>query len=189
MEGAMVQIKLEEANAVNFYALCNLRLGDNIPEEYLGHGASYFIAVSKIDSNYIPMAIVDVSGAFTCEEFEEGKAAVGFIGYHIPTKADGIKDADEDLEERKDYYTIAGFMIDEKYRRRGYGKKALELLLDNIKKDKNHNRIQLTVHQENVAAIELYEKAGFRYKERANWFIVDEEKGIWHSYNIMELFY
>ncbi|MEN1936250.1 GNAT family N-acetyltransferase [Paenibacillus sp. 102] len=61
-----------------------------------------------------------------------------------------------------DMYWINGFMIDEKYQRKGHGKAALSEMIRWIT---NHfsqcKEIRLTVHKENIAAKNLYKNYGF----------------------------
>jgi diamine N-acetyltransferase len=60
-------------------------------------------------------------------------------------------------------YWIYRFMIDKNHQRRGYGKMAMELLLNEIRKDKNHNKIVLDVKLESIEAVELYKSFGFKF--------------------------
>jgi len=65
--------------------------------------------------------------------------------------------------ESLDNYWIFHFFIDRRYQGQGYGKAALNLLLQFIRD--HHPRcqaIQLTVHPENVRAQRLYTDAGFQ---------------------------
>lgn len=95
------------------------------------------IAQSKVQPECIPLAVYD------------DDLMVGFLMYCI----------DEDDGE----YWIYRMMVDKNYQSRGYGKKSMELLLDKIKEDKNHNKIFLGVHKESKAAVKLYESFGFKF--------------------------
>ncbi|WP_454192371.1 GNAT family N-acetyltransferase [Paenibacillus sp. Marseille-Q7038] len=72
---------------------------------------------------------------------------VGFTMYGID---------DEDKE-----YWISRLMIDEKYQSKGYGKAAMEKLIDRIKEDKKYQVIYISFEPENAWAKHLYEKLGF----------------------------
>ncbi|MGG0658644.1 GNAT family N-acetyltransferase [Rummeliibacillus pycnus] len=58
-------------------------------------------------------------------------------------------------------YWIYRLMIDAKFQSKGYGKAAMEKLIDLIKKDKKHQVIYLSFEPENDVAKHLYEKLGF----------------------------
>jgi diamine N-acetyltransferase len=73
---------------------------------------------------------------------------VGFIMYGIEPR------------DNNDYW-IDRFMIDEKHQKNGYGKKALEIIIEKIKQDKTHNKIKISTDPENITAINLYKKLGF----------------------------
>ena len=66
---------------------------------------------------------------------------------------------DYDLDE----YNIWHMMIDKKFQGRGYGEAAMEACLDYIatKPFGASNRVVLTCHKENFAALALYHKFGF----------------------------
>ena len=58
-------------------------------------------------------------------------------------------------------YIIDQFMIDLKYQGKGYGKAALNLLIEKLKKEGKYNKIELEYYEENKAAEKLYLNAGF----------------------------
>ena len=96
----------------------------------------YSLAQAKIYPDAIPLAIYN------------DDTPVGFIMY-------GIEPRDNNE------YWIDRFMIDEKYQNKGFGKKALEIIIEKIKQDKTHNKIKISTNPENIRAIELYKKMGF----------------------------
>ncbi|HEY7351049.1 MAG TPA: GNAT family N-acetyltransferase [Ktedonobacterales bacterium] len=64
--------------------------------------------------------------------------------------------------EDSSLYWVLHFFIDARYQGQGYGKAALELLLQEVEQQHSGCQvIQLTVHPENVAAQRLYTQAGF----------------------------
>ena len=52
-------------------------------------------------------------------------------------------------------------MIDEKYQRNGHGTKALQILIETIKRDKSHDKIKISTNPENTIARKLYAKLDF----------------------------
>lgn len=58
-------------------------------------------------------------------------------------------------------YWIYRLMIDEKFQGKGYGKAAMEELIDRIKQDRAYHVIYLSFEPENERAKRLYEKLGF----------------------------
>jgi diamine N-acetyltransferase len=96
----------------------------------------YSLAQAKIFPEAIPLAI-----------YNDDKP-VGFIMY-------GIEPRDNNE------YWIDRLMIDEKYQRNGFGKRALEIAIETIKQDKTHNKIKISTNPENLIARKLYAKLGF----------------------------
>jgi diamine N-acetyltransferase len=96
----------------------------------------YSLAQAKVFHEAIPLAIYN------------DDTPVGFIMY-------GIEPRDNNE------YWIDRFMIDEKYQKNGFGKKALELLIDIIKQDKAHDKIKISTNPENMVARKLYAELGF----------------------------
>lgn len=58
-------------------------------------------------------------------------------------------------------YDLQQFMIDEKYQGKGYGSKALELILDELRKEGRYDHVELCVKKADTEAIRLYGKHGF----------------------------
>jgi diamine N-acetyltransferase len=58
-------------------------------------------------------------------------------------------------------YDLQQFMIDEKYQGKGYGSRALELILDELRKEGRYDHVELCVKKADIEAIRLYEKYGF----------------------------
>lgn len=57
-------------------------------------------------------------------------------------------------------------MTDQRYQRRGYGKAAVELVLDEMKKEGRYGRVVLCHIEGNDAARKLYEHCGFVETDR-----------------------
>ncbi|MBE7103598.1 GNAT family N-acetyltransferase [Bacillus cereus] len=67
------------------------------------------------------------------------------------------------VQETTDMYWINGFIIDKKQQGKGYGKAALQEIINLIKnRFKECKEIRLTVHTDNVSAKKLYERYGFQ---------------------------
>ena len=62
----------------------------------------------------------------------------------------------------KNQYTVWEFFIDEKYQRRGYGRKALMLGIDWLRESFGVRDVYLGCKHENCAAEALYESVGFQ---------------------------
>ena len=71
-------------------------------------------------------------------------------------------------DERDGRYWLSAFLIDKKHQRRGYGKKALDLLIRELK-DKGVEALYLSYTPDNASAWRLYRSLGFvRTGERVN---------------------
>lgn len=136
-------IYLREINKDNFFDVIRLK----VSEEQKNFVASnvFSIAQSKVQTECIPHAIYNDT------------YAVGFLMYCI--------DCDDNN------YWIYRLMIDEKYQSNGYGKKAMEIIIERIKEDKSRNVIYISFEPENESARLLYEKLGFVSDNR----IIEEE--------------
>jgi len=127
-------ITLKEITRDNFWDCISLEVDPEQVEFVTSNAVS--IAQSKVQPECIPMAVYD------------DDLMVGFVMYCI----------DEDDSE----YWIYRMMIDKNHQSKGYGKNAMELLLEKIKEDKSRNKIFLGVHKESVAA-NMYKSFGFEF--------------------------
>ena len=93
------------------------------------------IAQAKAQPECVPLAIYD------------GETPVGFTMYCL------------DLEEKE--YCIYRLMIDSRYQRKGYGREALQKIIDKIKEDKEHHKILISFEPNNGVAKNLYISMGF----------------------------
>ena len=68
------------------------------------------------------------------------------------------------LDEDDHQFWIYRLMIDQRYQGVGYGREAMELLIDRIRglSDEDHNRIYISFEPENTVAKTLYESLGFK---------------------------
>ncbi len=58
-------------------------------------------------------------------------------------------------------YDLQQFMIDERFQGRGFGDDALDLILDELKKEGHYDHVEVCVKKDDAATIHLYEKHGF----------------------------
>lgn len=128
-------ILLKEITRDNFWECIELTVSKDQINFVTSNAVS--IAQAKVQPECIPLAVYD------------DDIMVGFVMYCI----------DEDDGE----YWIYRMMIDEKYQSKGYGKAALEKLLEIIKEDNLHNKIFLGVHKESTHAVKLYKSFGFDF--------------------------
>ena len=66
-----------------------------------------------------------------------------------------------DLDEPPACYDLQQFMIDRRHQGRGCGGEALRQLLAMLRAEGRYDAVEVCVHQENLAARRLYERAGF----------------------------
>ena len=67
-----------------------------------------------------------------------------------------------DLDEEPACYDLQQFMIDERYQGMGYGAEALRLIVAELEAEGNYPCAEVCVNREDVPALRLYEKLGFR---------------------------
>lgn len=100
--------------------------------------AKVYIKPDGENVEYIPFAIYD------------GDLIVGFIMHAF-------------VRETSNMYWINGFIIDQRQQGNGYGKAALQEIINLIKnRFKECKEIRLTVHKDNIFAKKLYECYGFQ---------------------------
>ncbi|HEY7341433.1 MAG TPA: GNAT family N-acetyltransferase [Ktedonobacterales bacterium] len=72
--------------------------------------------------------------------------------------------------ETADQYWLFHFFIDQRHQGRGYGKAALQRLVELVEHDYSQcQTLRLTVHPENTAAQRLYSAAGFQPTGTERW--------------------
>lgn len=75
------------------------------------------------------------------------------------------------LEADTGFYYIPQFMIDKAYQRQGYGRQAMELVIDLLSAEGHYDSVRLDVHKDDLPAINLYRSLGFTetgYSDPAN---------------------
>lgn len=106
--------------------------------------------VNFVASNAVSLAQLNFLENFHAKGVYNGEEMIGFALYGI----------DEDDHE----YWIYRMMIDQKHQGQGYGKEAIRLVMDDIRKIKEdrHQTISLSYEPENEHAKRIYEKMGFK---------------------------
>ena len=66
-----------------------------------------------------------------------------------------------DIDDEPACYELQQFMIDKNFQRKGYGLRALELILAALKAEQKYDCVEVCVKREDAQAIHVYEKAGF----------------------------
>jgi len=66
-----------------------------------------------------------------------------------------------DIDDEPACYELQQFMIDKNFQRKGYGLRALELILTALKAEQKYTCVEVCVKREDAQAIHVYEKAGF----------------------------
>lgn len=117
--------------------------------------------VNFVASNAVSLAQLNFLENFNAKGIYLGEEMIGFALYGI----------DEDDHE----YWIYRMMIDQKHQGYGYGKEAIQLVIDDIKtiKEDRHQTITLSYEPANEHARRIYEKMGF---EKVEGFIISDEQ-------------
>lgn len=137
-------IRLEKVNAKTFDAVIGMKLSKE-QSEYVAPNVASLAEAWLCYDNARPMAILN------------DEEVVGFIML------------DYDLDERS--VGIWRLLIDNKYQHKGFGRKALEIVIDMARKDENIDIMYLDYVPGNEVARRLYTSLGFR----ENGKIVDDE--------------
>jgi diamine N-acetyltransferase len=105
--------------------------------------------VNFVASNAVSLAQLNFLENFYAKGIYHSEEMIGFALYGI----------DEDDNE----YWIYRMMIDQKHQGKGYGKEAIQLIIDHIRaiKDDHHQTITLSYEPTNDHAKHIYEKMGF----------------------------
>ena len=67
-----------------------------------------------------------------------------------------------DLDEEPACYDLQQFMIDRQFQHKGYGSKALSLILAMLQQEGKYTCVEVCVHKSDTPALRMYEKAGFQ---------------------------
>lgn len=99
-----------------------------------------------------------------------GIVARGYVYRNCNAKVFGIANEEKiigaalirDFDEEPVGYDLQQFMIDKNFQNKGYGRQALELILNYLKAEKRFDRVEICAKKADIPAIKLYEKAGFK---------------------------
>ena len=82
---------------------------------------------------------------------------IGIVSDGVPVGLAMVRD----MEDEPACYELQQFMIDKNFQRKGYGLRALELILAALKAEQKYDCVEVCVKREDAQAIHVYEKAGF----------------------------
>ncbi|MCE2971108.1 MAG: GNAT family N-acetyltransferase [Burkholderiales bacterium] len=132
-----MKVSLREVTRQNFDAIVDLRLLDH-QYDFLASNA-YSIAEASLDSALRTRAIYS------------DEQVIGFVLYCTP----------QDSDDEPGTYVIWRLMIDASVQGRGYGRRALELVLREICTDASARKIHICYKPDNEAAKRFYASLGF----------------------------
>ncbi|MAT43018.1 MAG: spermidine acetyltransferase [Anaerolineaceae bacterium] len=127
-------VELRPVTKKNFEAIINLEVSQ-IQQKYVASNL-FSIAESKIYPECIPLGIY------------VNDTPVGFLMYAF--------NADDES------YWVCRLMVDRYFQGKGYGKQALKLVMDEIRKRPTCNHIKLSIEPGNMSAQKIYESLGFK---------------------------
>jgi diamine N-acetyltransferase len=130
-----LNVKLEEVNEANFESIMDMELPEH-QRDLLASNA-YSIAQSRFYPDFHPRAI-----------YHNGELA-GFLMY------------DEKVDDKPGEYGIYRFMVDYPRQGQGVGRRAMELLLAEIRSKRDARRITICYHTNNPIAKKFYQSFGF----------------------------
>jgi diamine N-acetyltransferase len=128
-----MNVSLREITPANFKECVNLKVADTQKSFVASNVMS--IAQSKIYPTVSPMAV------YADEEM------VGFVLFGL------------DTDDNRFY--LVRLMIDEKFQGKGYGRKAVHAVIENLSKNPDCRELYLSFVPENTGAATLYENIGF----------------------------
>jgi diamine N-acetyltransferase len=122
-------------------------------------------AQQRFIADYVPIAAIALAKAYI------RPGGLTWIPYAFYTDATMVGFAELAYEpDSVENYWLFHFFIDSHYQGQGYGKQALQILIDFIKKHFTECKaIHITVHPENERAIRLYTSAGFQPIGQERW--------------------
>lgn len=126
-------VRLTEVTADNWYQVAKLKFADS--QKGFVALNSFSLAQAHYMPHCMPLAVYD------------DDTLVGFCMYG--------------LDPEDGQYWIMRLMVDEKFQSRGYGRKAMELVLGIIRKDACRHAVYLSSEPENAWGKALYESLGF----------------------------
>ena len=126
-------LELNEINRDNFEAVIELSVHDD-QRSFVASNV-FSIAQAKAYPECIPMAVY------------ADNTLVGFVMYGM------------DLDDNE--YWISRLMIDKRYQKQGYGRNAMNCVLDKLERLEGYQKVYISFEPENIGAKRLYENMGF----------------------------
>ena len=121
----------------------------------------FFLEISDEERNHSQLGTMEeiIEDILEGMKFSPNKERTGVVIYSDDTV---VGFADCSFVQSEKGHEILHFMIDQKYRRRGYGEQGLRLLITELCQTPDCERIGISYMSFNdTGAIELYEKVGF----------------------------
>lgn len=87
----------------------------------------------------------------------------------------------KDMDEEPACYDLQQFMIDSRHQGKGYGTKALRMILSELGQERKYGCVEVCVKKDDAAALHVYDKVGF-----ADTGYIDED--VPDSLNLMYCF-
>lgn len=128
-------VTFHEITTENFWNVISLSVSPEQEKLVLNNAVS--IAQAKVQPECIPLAIY----------YDDDP--VGFLMYCV----------DRDDGE----YWLYRIMIDQRHQGKGYGRQAMEQIIEIIRADRDRHRMFLGVHRDGGASVKLYESLGFTF--------------------------
>jgi diamine N-acetyltransferase len=128
-------IALKKIDTENFWDIISLSLPKEQEELVVSNAVS--IAQAYVQPECIPLAIYN------------DDTVVGLVMYCV----------DRDDGE----YWIYRLMVDKAHQNKGYGRQAMDKVIETIKQDRTHHKIYLGVDINGGASVHLYEGLGFTF--------------------------
>ncbi|MDM5317250.1 GNAT family N-acetyltransferase [Fictibacillus sp. b24] len=130
-------IKLVEINEKNWVDVIFLSTSENMPT----------ICEEFVASNALSMVQAQYEKTWTTKAIEKDGQLIGFTMYgYSPVM---------------DYFELCRIMVDKKFQGNGYGKEAVQLVIEEMKKIDDCKEIYLSTDPKNKLGKRLYENLGF----------------------------
>lgn len=132
-----MMINLVEINEKNWVEVIFLSTSEHMPA----------ICEEFVASNALSLVQAQFEKTWTTKAIEKDGQLIGFTMYGY--------------SKSMDYYELCRIMIDQKFQGNGYGKEAIKLVIEEMKKIEDCKEIYLSTNPSNKLGKHLYEKIGF----------------------------
>lgn len=117
------------------------------------------LSVSEDQRRYVANSTTILARAYA---YKESRSRAFLVCCDDVPVGIGLYHDDPEMEA----YVFSELFIDQRYQRRGYGKAATQLILDELRRDGRYSRVVLCYIEGNDAAKRLYEGFGFAETDR-----------------------